>query len=525
MKQHKFFTAVILIALGFSGTSCKKYLDSAFANPNKPTVVDPDQVWPSIINIMSRGIQFDSRFSGRYVQYWAATTTGESGAGINWERHGYTPPSVSTSAADGGGDIWRSHYYGFGANLLNVIRDGRNSGRPAYAGAGYAVFAWSWLLLTDYHGEVILKEAFKADQLTFHYDTQPEVYDYVKLLTDSALYYLNQAKNLPATSFVAGDQLMYGGDISKWIKFTYAVKAMVYHRYLLKGNYNADSVIDNVDRSFASSADDALVKFPGLSFTTASLNFYGPTRQNMGTYRPTDYVINLLNGSIMGTPDPRLKYIFKPAQDSVYRGLVIASLGSGLSATQLPPNFYGLYSNNYPTQDTGKTYFKNNAPFPILTYSEMQFIKAEAAYKKGDQATALQAYTNGLNGSFDQLTQNFTGYRPISASDRVAFLADPNIVPAAGSLTLSQIMLQKYISLWPWNPNETWVDLRKYQYSASVYTNFTLPSPFYPDNLGKTAQRARPRYNSEYLWNRDELQRIGALDIDYHTKPVWFSQQ
>ena len=34
-----------------------------------------------------------------------------------------------------------------------------------------------------------------------------------------------------------------------------------------------------------------------------------------------------------------------------------------------------------------------------------------------------------------------------------------------------------------------------------------------------------PRFNSEYLWNIVELTRIGATQLDYHTKEQWFSQK
>jgi hypothetical protein len=37
------------------------------------------------------------------------------------------------------------------------------------------------------------------------------------------------------------------------------------------------------------------------------------------------------------------------------------------------------------------------------------------------------------------------------------------------------------------------------------------------------AYRMRPRFNSEYVWNINELNRIGATTIDYHTKEMWFS--
>lgn len=515
MNYNKLFIfsglAILLLA-----TSCKKYLEEAFPNPNKPVQVDPDEVFPVVTSIMARGIMFDSRGLGNYVQYWARTAAGD-----NWDLHGYTPGS------DFGGDIWRSHYFGFGQNVLNVIRDGRNSGRPAYTGAGYAVMAWSWLLLTDYHGEVILKDAFRQDFLTFKYDTQPEVYEHVKKLTDSALFYLEMGKTQTSTSFSVGDRNLYGGDVNKWIKFTNAVKAMVYHRYILKSNYNPDSVIYYTDRSFSGAADDALVKFP-LSEVSEQVNFFGPRRGNLGGYRQTDYVVRLMNGTIFpGATDPRLKFLFKPALDGQYRGLEPGRGESVLTTNQRPPNFWGFYTTGTPAGgiDTGaRSYFKNQSSFPILTYAQVQFIKAEAALKKGDKATALTAYKNGINGSFDHLQQYYTGYVPISAAERAAYLSNTAIVPvAAADLTLNHIMLQKYLALWPWNPEETWVDLRKYKYDPVVYTGWKFPTSFYTDNSGLPAQRVRPRYNSEYLWNVEALREIGALEANYHTKPVWFS--
>jgi hypothetical protein len=41
------------------------------------------------------------------------------------------------------------------------------------------------------------------------------------------------------------------------------------------------------------------------------------------------------------------------------------------------------------------------------------------------------------------------------------------------------------------------------------------------DNNGKPVYRIRPRYNSDYVWNRSELEKIGGLALDYHTKPMW----
>ncbi len=47
---------------------------------------------------------------------------------------------------------------------------------------------------------------------------------------------------------------------------------------------------------------------------------------------------------------------------------------------------------------------------------------------------------------------------------------------------------------------------------------------FFVDNNGKPAQRYRPRFNSEYIWNVQGLKEIGADQADYHTKKMWFTE-
>jgi hypothetical protein len=102
-----------------------------------------------------------------------------------------------------------------------------------------------------------------------------------------------------------------------------------------------------------------------------------------------------------------------------------------------------------------------------------------------------------------------------------------------GNLTLSLIMSQKYIAQWAWGHNELFMDMRRYHYTdldpasgTQVFPGFTPPSTslLYVDNAGKIAQRIRPRYNSEYVWNVAGLTPIGGLALDYHTKPMWITQ-
>jgi hypothetical protein len=173
---------------------------------------------------------------------------------------------------------------------------------------------------------------------------------------------------------------------------------------------------------------------------------------------------------------------------------------------------------------------------PVITYAQLQFVKAEAAYRSGNKALALAAYTNGISAHIDFVNarNSDNGQSPtqITSAEKAAFLAAPAIVPASpNDLTLTRIMSQKYIAQWAWGHNEIWMDLRRYHYTdidpasgQQVFPGFAPPTTLYPDNAGKVVQRIRPRYNSEYVWNRASLDVIGGLATDYHTKPLWITQ-
>lgn len=171
----------------------------------------------------------------------------------------------------------------------------------------------------------------------------------------------------------------------------------------------------------------------------------------------------------------------------------------------------------------------------MMTASEIQFIIAEAAYLKGDKPLALSAYANGIGLNFDMITttypQNVPTVFAITPANKATYLA--GVIPGvAGNLTLSQIMLQKYIALYGWGVQQTWTDMRKYHYTDidpatgnQVYANFAPPAGtnLISTNNGNLVYRARPRYNSEYLYNIPELTRLGALNLDYNTYRPWFA--
>ncbi|HLA14559.1 MAG TPA: SusD/RagB family nutrient-binding outer membrane lipoprotein, partial [Gemmatimonadaceae bacterium] len=194
-----------------------------------------------------------------------------------------------------------------------------------------------------------------------------------------------------------------------------------------------------------------------------------------------------------------------------------------------------------PAGSPGLYLFDDRARHPAMTYSQLQFIKAEAAYRAGDRATALTAYRNGISSHVDFVNARITdgGQSPplITDAEKDAFLANPLIVPTAANLTLTLVLSQKYIAQWAWGHNELWMDMRRFHYTdidpasgVQVFPGFAPPNTLYAANGGKLVYRLRPRFNSEYVWNRDGLQAIdtgdplGGLADDYQTVPTWIIQ-
>lgn len=541
------FAAIVLVA----ASSCKKWLDIN-SDPDTPQNPNPSSVFPAQLAGIPRGIQFDSRYLGKYIQFWETSASSRT-ADLVWDRHGWT------AASDNSGDIWRQTYFGLGKNLNYIIDVGTRNAQWDYVGAAWALKAFMFQACTDYHGEIIFTEAFDENLAQFHFDDQETVYAGVRAYCDSALANFNRTDLNPSATKLAVGDYVYAGDVAKWKKFVYGILARQFNNLSNKASYNPQKVIEYADLAMASGADDFLIPFDATKNDDA--NFYGPFRDNLTFFRQSNFIVSLLDGKAFtgisdgNTRDPRIRHMLSASQDTTngnggYRGVnpgegdPLATTTTGADARKRVAAMWGdsIYANPRTVgvfiPNLGKYLFKDKAVLPIMTYSEMQFIKAEAAFRANNKPLALEAYRKGIEAHFAFINRTsfprggvtiFNG-AAISNTVRDAYMNGPNVKNDPNLLTKTDIMLQKYIALWGWGFVETWNDLRRYHYTdpddataEQVYKGFTLPV-FEAGNLGKPVQRVRPRYNSEYVWNRDELDRIGGLNGDYHTYEVWFTK-
>ncbi|RXM49148.1 hypothetical protein BOW55_02045 [Flavobacterium sp. YO12] len=536
MKNIKTYIA----ALGLVATmiSCND-LEDINVNPSFPVDVSAPALLPPIEQQMAVGLQFDNRCLGRYTQNFSTATAGAVGS--EWDRFGYQ------SNSDTGGEIWKMAYFSIGLNLTKLQEKAVSEQRHDITGIAKVIRAWTWQVATDYHSELINFDQVFTSRLSFDYVPQEQVYAEVVRLLNEGLTDLNRTDGSVSQTYTAGGDKMYGGDRSKWVKFAYGVLARNLNNQINKASYNPDKVIEFCDKSLASNADNALIRYNGT--VAADINFYGPGRNNFNTYRQTDFAVRTMDGTLFGgAKDPRISRVLAPSVGQselapasssnpdpskyTFNGNPLNTTASTV-ATNVSriPNIYGTYTAGTITTP-GRYLFRDKANFPLMTYSEIQFIKAEAAFRKGDKAMALDAYKKAIDANIDFVNSNtvvstiFPITSTITAAEKTAFLTNVNIVPTAANLTISHIMLQKYVALFGYGMLETWTDLRKYHYNPDIYRtmSFTPNGGLFVDNNGNLPYRVRPRFNSEYVWNFDALKAIGADKVDYHTQEMWFSK-
>ncbi|MGC4104689.1 SusD/RagB family nutrient-binding outer membrane lipoprotein [Ferruginibacter sp.] len=554
-----FFTAVISL-LGLS--SCKKMIDDAYLNPNAPIKVPVETILPGVIGGFTAfnsnagtnyGVQIDDILLGRYIQYFGSTTASENYGGMG-----------GTIGSDNTGGIWATFYYGHGANVNAMIQWGTEDQKWDFVGAAWACRAWGWLELVNQYGDAIAREAFRTDLSQFHYDTQPEFYDSCRYACFQAIKFLSRTDgNVNPANFAQSDFYFNKGDVNKWKKFVYGILARSYSCLSSKTNFltagYADSVIKYANLSLTANTDNVLATFSVANTSNGFNSYFGPTRSNIGTMRQGGYIANLMSGkntvAFTNVKDPRCWYMLSESAstltDSIFKGVmpwlgVTEYLSGTTPTTGYPRNLWRMGVQNATTAtglDSTRYVYGNAGPWPMMTASEMQFTLAEAAYRKGDKTTAYAAYINGISLDFDMLTTtysfNIPASRVITPAMKTAYMTNTAVVPAtAAGLTLTHIMLQKYIALYGWGTHQTWTDMRKYHYNLDkdpftgqiVYADFITPptSPInylVSTNNGKLVYRCRPRFNSEYLYDIPELTRIGAYqNADYNTYECWFSQ-
>ena len=241
--------------------------------------------------------------------------------------------------------------------------------------------------LINIFGDVPYENAMDIENISPAYNDAASIYSDLINRIDNALSNLDP--NEP--SYVGAADIIYGGDVSNWIKFANSLK--------LKMAINVADVDDEVDFSVQDVIEEAVAEGVITSPSeNAILEYLGSSPNTNTLYEDLilsgrkDFVpANTLVDTMVGLADPRLDNFFSNQIDTSDNGIDDPVWLGGE---------YGFSASYTSHSHIGNKVLEPTFPGFLITYSEVQFYIAEAAargYNVGQ--TAEEAFDEAVRAS------------------------------------------------------------------------------------------------------------------------------
>lgn len=425
----------LLVVLGVF-TSCEKYLD-VNKNPNAPTEPPINGLLTRVTQNTALNVFRVSNTVSYYTQYLASPNTA-SPSDV------YDPIDLSST--------WTSLYDNM-TDIYDLDKLAEAQGATQYQGVARILMAMDLSLVHSLWGAAPYSEAFSAENLTPGYEDAQAVYQRTLTLLDEGIALLQQQGSKRTIPMAAGTavktDLIHNGSSTAWIRTAHALKARLLNMVSKTGQYNTQAIFTELAAAYTDPSQDAFI---------TTFNVRNPWNQVavdnagllLGGWLSEQYV-QAMNGTTYGVVDPRLPLTASLTKFNDYRGTPNGAgrVGNGTSKEESYISLTGYYSGP-------------NSPLYIISYEEMKFIEAEAAFRSGDKPRAYTAYLEGIRANMNKMG--------VSAIDRDAYVNNPLVSVGANNLTLEDIFREKYKALFLMPV--TWDDARRFNYS---YKDFTLP--------------------------------------------------
>ncbi|WP_310555903.1 SusD/RagB family nutrient-binding outer membrane lipoprotein [Flavobacterium sp.] len=388
MKKISIF--LITLSLLFAA-SCDNDFEQVNTDPNNPVKVPANLLLGALIrnsqNIYAGGIGSD--MSSIWAQHWSKVEYN------NEER--YTPRQA---VIDG---HWTISY-------TNIVYDAKvmqqlavEEGNTNLQAISLIMQANTFQVLTDLYGPIPFSEAGIKGNLKPKFDSQEDVYSgIIAMLTQADALLANGTGAVPSTS-----DLIYLGDTSKWKKLANSLKLKALIRIAKAPGVNNAAEIATLIASgklMTSNSDNALILNKPV---VADGNPMYRTLDGRGEFK----VSSVLVTKCQTLNDPRLANFAKPV-GTIYVG-----------------NVPGQETKNYAgTSAVGAFYNKPELPSVIMSYSQVEFLLAEAANEgyianpdvATDVSVSLDHLRKGIAASF--------AYNGLTSSQASAYFSQPNLI-------------------------------------------------------------------------------------------------
>jgi len=379
-------------------------LEELNQNPNVPTEVD--------VKLLLPGAQsgFANALSGRFFRY--STIMSQQLRGKDNQElliENYNPDELFV------GYPWEDFYAGPMINLKMIIDLAPDQNAGAYSGVAKVLLANCIGVLTDTWGDVPYSQALNGgDNLYPIYDSQEAIYAQIHILLDEAISELSEGSPISPAS----DDLIFQGDLGKWVSAAFALKARYYIHTTKRDAGAAQKALDALSQG---EIEEFGYHYSGTNTDSNPINNF---------FTSTAYaVVDPQFIGVMGISDPRFEYFVDIIPFSGGQSKVGDFQGSTISPT----------------------YF--------MSYEEQLFIKAEAHLRLGNTSEAELSLRNAVQFSMDRL-EDFLMLE-IEDNEELDFI-ESLVLTGSFEENLEKIIDQKFVCLF--SENEPWVDYRRTGY-------------------------------------------------------------
>ncbi|KIC96506.1 SusD/RagB family nutrient-binding outer membrane lipoprotein [Flavihumibacter solisilvae] len=409
----------ILCGIVLTSGACKKFIDKN-DDPNRPINVQEPLILSPVELAISHSL--NAGYAAILTQHYTQSVA------LNQPVPNEGTYLLVNSQMDGD---WSNAYATILNNLKVMIEKAETKNNTAYSGVGKILFAYTLGTATDLWGDIPLLQALKgATDFTPAYDKQEDIYASIQDYLDKGIADLDKESEL----YPGSDDFFYEGDLSKWEKLAYTLKAR-YYMHLTKAPGNtatelAGKALAALQNGMTANDDDLKFKYPGSA---------GNENQWYLTFLPGSTLVLSSNtvDSFKSRNDPRMPVIVAPAKATgLYTGRHIGDVNLGsLEDYSIPAEFYG----------------GADAAHYIVNYTEALFLKAEATLIQSGAAAAEPIYQEAILAHMDKL-----GLNTSSAGVNTYMLLRGTLTEANA---LQRIMEEKSVANFL--NMENWVDWRR----------------------------------------------------------------
>ena len=311
--MKKLMYIVLGSALVASLGSCKKWLDvnTDPDNPNNQSVLVQNRLpWIEHFYMYSSGV----------ANYRTALQ-----AGVFYTTNGNGNTLSTTWAASSGNSTtpYQTWFVAVSSNIPDMYNSAQKIGAYHYMAAANVFHALGFMQMLDIYGEMPYTEAATGNPSPKPDDGKTIYYGCMDKLNEAIdLFSKTQETGAPALS--VGDY-MNNGNVDKWLKLCWGLKARYMLKLSKKAEYNADSILYCLSKGPQSNADNTVI--PGFNNSTVTDFLLGDPVVTNGlfnyaaygsTQRTSKYYYDMLtNLRGSGVTDPRMTKIVPASMANV----------------------------------------------------------------------------------------------------------------------------------------------------------------------------------------------------------------